>query len=939
MVFAMDIPNTLDALLRRPASERLTGVREIPDLEWFISGVADHLSSAGGTALQDLGVALEICALMQVAAAQWASPIARVRMTVAYAHVLSYANRFDEALATLADAEEPCAGFIDTGDRARVRLGRVQPLARLGRFDEAMREAAEAARLFGEAGDTPRRARALSNLGILHRMDEHPDRALPYFDEALLSAGDETALIATIESNRAEALMDLHRFEEAAAAFERALARFEALGVRRAAAIVAGNLADLLGRQGRYAASLAQYERVMRTLEADRAPGDRARLDAERAEVFSAIGLYDDAVRSFRDAIAVLDRSGMASEAARARLGLGVALAASSDPSAAATELAEAALAFHRIGADRGRTRAYLGLARLAIRSGRTDTARELLERARLDDERPLEFILREHTLAVLLIAQGRSDDALDALTRAQRAADALGHEPLLAELLHTRATALSALGDRRAAIDALRSAVDHTERLRGALQADSLRAAFLSTRQQIYGDKKRLALELGGEEGVAIAFEMSERLRSRTLLDLVQHRVELSEHFISRASPADRPAIEALLSAQREMNALYRSMERGAVRDARAWTARVAEIDEIIGRTERRLAYTRDSAALSGRIHSLRQVRDGLPDGATLVEYFEHLGALHCFVVRRDGTTIRRLCAVHDAAASTELLRLQIGRAVHSTRRDPDHRSLRCSAFTELHQLLIEPIRDLLRDAHTLAFVPTGPLHSVPFSALTDLSGSCLVQSHRVVRAISASVMMESLADRACEPRRSLIAAYGDERAPGIEQEAAQIASTIGAEALVGQDATYEAIAAAAPELSLLHIAGHGVFDESAPMSASLRLADRWMTAREVFGLRLRGCDVVLGCCDAGRGAVVRGDELQGLTRAFLAAGARSLLAPLWPIEDDSAKRLLTRTYEIWHGGSSESLLDAITLAQREAIAAGLHARLWAPFQFVGSP
>lgn len=350
-VAPLNIQSALSELLHRSPDERMEGIRARPDLDWFIGAIADHLSSAGGTALENLGVALEACATLHAAAGMWASPSARARMIVAHAHVLSYATRFDEALAVLDEARSLRDALADPGDVARVHLGRVQPLARLGRFDEAIDEASLAAEFFGLANDSVRQSRAFSNLGVLQRMRERPDLALPLFDRALRASDADQALGAQIESNRAEALMDLHRFDEASDAFERALHRLDAIGLRRASVIVRGNLADLHGRQGRYASSLAHYEATIRSLEADSASGDRARLEAERSEVLASVGLLSDAVEGFASATVVLDARGLAMEAARARLGMGGALLGLHDLNAAREALEDAASRFDRVGA------------------------------------------------------------------------------------------------------------------------------------------------------------------------------------------------------------------------------------------------------------------------------------------------------------------------------------------------------------------------------------------------------------------------------------------------------------------------------------------------------------------------------------------------------------------------------------------------------------
>lgn len=558
------------------------------------------------------------------------------------------------------------------------------------------------------------------------------------------------------------------------------------------------------------------------------------------------------------------------------------------------------------------------------------------------DDEPPLDRILREQALASLDAARGEHRAALERITSAMSAAQTLGHAPLLADLLHARATSLAALNDRSGALDALRDAVDQIERVRGTLQGDLLRVAFLSTRREVFEDKVRLALDLGGDDGTALAFEIAERSRSRSLLDLMQHGVELAEHFTSLASDEERPLVEGLVRARQEMNALYVSLDKGKHADPSRWSERVDEVEAQISKFERRLAYTRRFSAIAGRTRTLDEVQRALPEGVAFVQWFDDAERVGCFVVTRRSSTFLPLAPTREVRLACELLRLQIARSLRRSAGVAGEPGATCSALRTLYDLLVAPILPAFPGATTIVFAPSATLHGVPFHALLDERGRFLIESARVACITSASVMLECMdAHRgSASSARSLVVAYGDERAPEVAGETVEIARTLGETTLLaGEDARFDAIEREAPSLSLLHISGHGVFDESAPMSAGLRMADRWMTARDVFGLRLDACDVVLGCCDAGRSSTLKGDESLGLSRAFLAAGAKSVLAPLWPLEDASARRLLTRTYRIWLDSNRSSILDAVTRAQREAIADGVHPCHWASFQFVGAP
>lgn len=114
-----------------------------------------------------------------------------------------------------------------------------------------------------------------------------------------------------------------------------------------------------------------------------------------------------------------------------------------------------------------------------------------------------------------------------------------------------------------------------------------------------------------------------------------------------------------------------------------------------------------------------------------------------------------------------------------------------------------------------------------------------------------------------------------------------------------MGPEATAARVQAAAPDARLIHFACHGHFSPHDPLGSGLKLADRWLNVREICDLRLRAGLVTLSGCETGRNVVTAGDELQGLSRAFLAAGAAALLVSLWTVQDEAALKLMTDFYK----------------------------------------
>ena len=117
--------------------------------------------------------------------------------------------------------------------------------------------------------------------------------------------------------------------------------------------------------------------------------------------------------------------------------------------------------------------------------------------------------------------------------------------------------------------------------------------------------------------------------------------------------------------------------------------------------------------------------------------------------------------------------------------------------------------------------------------------------------------------------------------------------------------------------------------------MFSGIFLEDGALTTLDVFNLQLNASLVTLSACETGRNVISGGDELLGLMRAFLSAGAQSLLMSLWRVEDQSTQRLMMQFYEQLRQG--QPLPAALRIAQCALLGEGLHPYFWAAFELVG--
>ena len=95
-----------------------------------------------------------------------------------------------------------------------------------------------------------------------------------------------------------------------------------------------------------------------------------------------------------------------------------------------------------------------------------------------------------------------------------------------------------------------------------------------------------------------------------------------------------------------------------------------------------------------------------------------------------------------------------------------------------------------------------------------------------------------------------------------------------------------------------LVHIATHGYFRQDNPMFSSIRLGDTHLSLCDLAHFRIPAELVVLSGCATGLNVVTPGDELMGLVRGLLQAGAQSLILSLWDVHDESTKDFMIGFY-----------------------------------------
>ena len=234
----------------------------------------------------------------------------------------------------------------------------------------------------------------------------------------------------------------------------------------------------------------------------------------------------------------------------------------------------------------------------------------------------------------------------------------------------------------------------------------------------------------------------------------------------------------------------------------------------------------------------------------------------------------------------------------------------------TDLYQWyndIFAPIADLVH-RQDIIIIPEGEDFMVPFCALCDHNDKFLSETFRIrlIPSLTALRMIQESPGDYHSVTGALIVGNPSvppqtklQSLPEASKEALEIAELLGVSATLGDEATKRHVLQRIREVSLIHIAAHGdaergeiALASNCPSRRSPRKGDFMLTMEDVVKVGTRAKLVVLSCCHSGKGQIMRSEGVVGISRAFLAAGARSVLVTLWDVDDRATKEFMIRFY-----------------------------------------
>lgn len=843
------------------------------------------------------------------------------QMTLCRAHAFRECGKFAESLRDYDAAARLFRkdGLIESA--YRTVIGKMDALDLSGKYEQALREARRASRYFHRAGLKLWEAKIHQNMGNIFQHTDRYSRALTFYNQAYRALSQERPLDGFIALfNQANIHLSTGNPEQALTLLKQCGNFFERESLSNLQGRVHYNLAYGYFLSGKYQDALAQLSTAKSIFSKLRDRAFLASCSLDQAEVYLRLNHVEEALRLAKTAKRQFRQLKMPYELAEANALLGTIFLRKDNVQEAIHCLQRARVFFEGRKNRVKSAELHSHIALAWLKKGDPEKAGAHLQRAyrmfatqRIYTRMLSCLVFR----AAILI---RKNEWRKARTVLRKAEAWISHVRLpwvllpYHQILGKVETRLgNAAGPRE-----LQKAIHLVERMRSEIPAEELQISYLQDKMEPFDVLILLELQKGRPSR---AFEYAERARSRVLLDLMEGSLVFD------------PQHQTLQEELARLQAVRAESWRRNIGAGPAVSKRLEKVYE-----DRVLKIMRQGQRISDKKQtappSVEALIHGLLPGQTLLSFHRTNTVVNSFVLDRDGIHAFPVAAEDgEIRERWQLLRFHLERA--RLQSDPDPANGRMHQIW-LGETLLGPAYKRLQDKQLITIFPHGWYHGLPFHSLMHRDGS-YSDRHAFSYAPSASIYDRCIR---AESRRKgeLLLGYADEMAPLIECEIDEIRSVFPQAAVFnGASATSQRLFENAADAGIIHLAGHGRFGTDQPLFSGVLLADGWLTIPMIYQLRTRADLLTLSGCETGITEISGGDELLGLIRGFLYAGATSLLVSLWRVSDRSTAFFMKHFYTALASG--EPKWKAWHLSLLKTRERWPHPYFWAPYLLIGNP
>jgi CHAT domain-containing protein len=799
----------------------------------------------------------------------------------------------------------------DAAKQANELLEQALLLSDSAKSEPARLRLQEAMRLWEQLKEPGKAAKAALQMGDLHKQAGKYQDALRFYGQALAVKALPLSIRATTFNALAKLYAELYQNDLARDHYGLALDAARRIKDFHTQSIALAGLANLYHRQGKNAEALKRISEAL-SLNQKASAETIPSLLYLKGQIHQDAGLVKEAKVAFEEALAI----------------------------------------YEKIGNVGGQVEALCAISMNSLLSSQKQTALKQAEQA-------VKLAERQND-----VAGNRADKA--------RARDLRWRARL------SQARAQRALGQKEAATRSYFLAISHITAVWWAvyIATETSAIAFREVTQAAYRELVDFLMEQGRFDE---AYGYAERAKGRTSLTLTAARRAKQSSENSHQSAKQDEQSQSIVSKRMQLASSDISPEQQSrLRKEIEYEELEKQRKQMVAEIER----SREGLVWS-QPATVAQLQKQFPnDQVALAEFF--LGEKRSFVwVITQGATF------FEILPSKEEIESKVNEYLKRLAVTPNHLNIeneitKARAQAEaLFSTLFSSLSKHLKPNQRLIVVPDGVLYYLPFEALIH-NGRYLVQDHEISYAPSAS-MLGLFEDSESEPRSNKameLLAIGDpnfdskstgkesknnlpartkqisaERnfnlasLPRTRDEIKYIASLFPPDrqrVLMGDEGT-EAAFKREPlsNFRRLHFATHSVSDEKFPLRSGVALTpggdtkeDGILEVREIAKLDL-DCDlVVVSACQTGRGQLLLGEGIIGLSRAFLYAGARSVIVSLWDVTDMSTGQLMKDFYKnLTQGMSNSAALRRAKLQMLENTRMQRHPYYWSSFVMVGKP
>jgi CHAT domain-containing protein len=494
--------------------------------------------------------------------------------------------------------------------------------------------------------------------------------------------------------------------------------------------------------------------------------------------------------------------------------------------------------------------------------------------------------------------------------------------------------------GDNDAAITYFTKAVEVVEGDRRNLRDEQSRGSFLEDKIQVYYTPAVLLLDLHRQPE---AFDLVERSRSRVMADM------LAASPVALRTPQERELFGQLMKLKADI-----ALQQKKLFELLAEQNRVAHTDEITD-VKTRIAtlqgqYDKVQASIAASAPKLEQLTVSKPvslasaqtsanqDRYDLIYYLVQENNVIIWDINGEGVKVLSVFLPHTQL-SVKIA--AVCQSLRSHEKDPNAKFDEQTS-RELFLFLMQPILSAIKTEH-LVIVPHEDLNNLPFQVLLNPGdGSYLGEKFQITYAPSATVLA-ALKSKSSLAGGRLFAAANPEIVDSVK-EVSSIGRLYPARSRVIKDTlvTKDELKASVGDYNIVHLSMHGSFQTDDPMLSYLELAatDRdngRLTAAEMFGLPLaKDSFVVLSACQTGQVEATHSNEVLGMVRGLLYAGANNLVLSSWQVQSEATALWMENFYR---AAQTNPPSEAARLAL-VAVKARPEYRdpyFWGPFLFTG--